>query len=65
MSIPQGTKAIQGNAFIKSKTKKRVNKFTKVDFKHGNPDFVDERVKKPKKKADKKGKTFFRYLFGI
>ncbi len=48
MCIPHGVTSTKDNGYIEIKPKRHVKKVSKEEFKHGDPDFVDERKVTPK-----------------
>ncbi len=63
MCIPHGAMRSKDNGFIKAdKPKKHITKVSDEQFKHGDPDFLDERTTpyKPKKKD-----SFISSLLGL
>ncbi len=53
MCIPHGATTSKSNGYVEEKPKKSVKRVSQEQFEHGDPDFIDERVKKdePKKKS--------------
>ncbi len=53
MCIPHGATTSKSNGYVEEKPKKSVKRVFQEQFEHGDPDFVDERIKKdePKKKS--------------
>jgi len=64
MCIPHGTTSTKSNGYIETDQKKKhLKRVSDDEFEHGDPDFIDERVK-PYKKPSKKSSFFFS-LFGV
>ncbi|WP_457745619.1 hypothetical protein [Sulfurimonas sp.] len=64
MCIPHGAAGTKSNGYIETnQEKKHVKMVSKDEFEHGDPDFIDERVK-PYTKSSKKS-SFFASLFGV
>jgi len=53
MCIPHGATTSKSNGYVEEKPKKSLKRVSQEQFEHGDPDFVDERIKKdePKKKS--------------
>ena len=53
MCIPHGAARTKSNGYIEEKPKKSLKKVSQAEFEHGDPDFVDERIRKeePKRKS--------------
>jgi len=53
MCIPHGATTAKDNGYAEVKPKKHIEKVSKDLFEHGDPNFVDERVKKSEEIKDK------------
>ncbi|MDD2790574.1 MAG: hypothetical protein PHU40_07920 [Sulfurimonas sp.] len=60
MCVPQGASRKVDSGYIEIKPKKHIKKVFKKEYENGDPDFVDERVKK--EDDSKKEKSFLESL---
>ncbi len=61
MCIPHGVTTTKSNGYIDEKPKRSLKRVSQMEFEHGDPDFVDERIHKD---ALTKKSTIFEKIFG-